>query len=126
MKNQEKNKSFAYTFKRKDAKFSSLTYRHVASADRYHLLEVELHTGRHHQIRVQLAQIGLHIKGDVKYGFQRPNADKGIHLHARKIELIHPVKKEKITVIADPPEDVLWNEFLNMFRNNRFSPVSPV
>lgn len=126
VKNQEKNKSFATKTKHKDAKLASLTYRHVASSDRYHLLEVELHTGRHHQIRVQLKQIMLHIKGDVKYGFPRPNKDKGIHLHARKIEFIHPVKKESITIVADPPDEVLWNEFLKMFRENRFSPVNPV
>jgi 23S rRNA pseudouridine1911/1915/1917 synthase len=126
VKNQEKNKSYAYDTPRNGAKYASLTYRHVASAERYHLLEIELHTGRHHQIRVQLRQIKLHIKGDLKYGFSRPNKDKGIHLHARKIEFIHPVKKEPVTIMADPPDDVLWNEFLNMFRDNRFSPVNPV
>jgi 23S rRNA pseudouridine1911/1915/1917 synthase len=126
VKNQEQNKSYAYDTPRKGAKFASLTYRHVASAKRYHLLEIELHTGRHHQIRVQLRQINLHIKGDLKYGFQRPNKDKGIHLHARKIEFLHPVKKVPVTILADPPDDVLWNEFLSMFRDNRFSPVNPV
>jgi 23S rRNA pseudouridine1911/1915/1917 synthase len=126
VKNQEQNKSYAYDTPRNGAKYASLTYRHVASAERYHLLEIELHTGRHHQIRVQLRQIKLHIKGDLKYGFSRPNKDKGIHLHARKIEFIHPVKKEPVTIMADPPDDVLWNEFLNMFRDNRFSPVNPV
>ena len=105
---------------------ASLTYRHVASIDNYHLLEIELQTGRHHQIRVQLRQLKLHIKGDVKYGFPKSNDDKGIHLHARKIELIHPVKKEKLTVVADPPDDVVWNEFMKIFRSNRFSPVNPV
>jgi 23S rRNA pseudouridine1911/1915/1917 synthase len=125
-KNEEKNKSFAYTEPCKGAKYARLSYRHVASVERYHLLEVELYTGRHHQIRVQLKQIGLNIKGDVKYGFPRPNDDKGIHLHARKIEFVHPVKNEPLTIIADPPDDVLWNEFMTMFRNNRFSPVSPV
>jgi len=126
IKNQEKNKSIACAKKRQGAKYASLSYRHVASSDNYHLLEVELHTGRHHQIRVQLKQINLNIKGDVKYGFPRPNDDKGIHLHARKIEFIHPVKKEPLTIVADPPDGVLWNEFLKMFRNNRFSPVNPV
>ena len=125
-KNQEKNRSYAYTEKRPGSKMASLTYRHVASIDNYHLLEIELQTGRHHQIRVQLRQLKLHIKGDVKYGFPRPNDDKGIHLHARKIELIHPVKKEKLTVVADPPDDVVWNEFMKIFRSNRFSPVNPV
>jgi len=126
LKNQEQNKSYGYDTRRQGAKFASLTYRHVASSERYHLLEIELHTGRHHQIRVQLRQINLHIKGDLKYGFPRPNKDKGIHLHARKIEFVHPVKKEPVAIIADPPDDVLWNEFLSMFRNNRFSPVNPV
>lgn len=126
VKNQDKNRSYAYTKKSPGAKMASLTYRHVASIDNYHLLEITLHTGRHHQIRVQLRQLKLYIKGDVKYGFPRPNADKGIHLHARKIEFIHPVKKELLTVVADPPDDVVWNEFMKIFRNNRFSPVSPV
>lgn len=125
-KNEEKNKSFACEKSVPGAKYAKLTYRHVASAERYHLLEIELHTGRHHQIRVQLKQIGLNIKGDTKYGFPRPNADKGIHLHARKIEFVHPVKNEPLTILADPPDDVLWNEFMNLFRGNRFSPVSPV
>ncbi len=125
-KNQELNKSFAYDESNQDAKQAKLTYRHVASAEKYHLLEVELHTGRHHQIRVQLKKIGMNIKGDMKYGFPRSNKDKGIHLHARKIEFIHPVKNEPVTVIADPPDEALWNEFMTMFRNNRFSPVNPV
>lgn len=126
VKNQEQNRSYAYTEKQPGAKLASLTYRHVASIDKYHLLEIELHTGRHHQIRVQLRQLKLYIKGDLKYGFPRPNADKGIHLHARKIEFMHPVKNEMLTVIADPPDDVVWNEFMKIFRNNRFSPVNPV
>lgn len=126
IKNQEKNRSYAYTEKFTGAKLASLTYRHVASIDRYHLLEVELHTGRHHQIRVQLRQLKLHIKGDLKYGFPRPNEDKSIHLHARKIEFMHPVKKEMLSIVADPPDDVVWNEFMNIFRANRFSPVQPV
>ncbi len=126
VKNQERNRSYAYTEKSPGSKIASLTYRHVASIDNYHLLEVTLHTGRHHQIRVQLRQLKLYIKGDVKYGFPRPNADKGIHLHARKIEFMHPVKKELLSIVADPPDDVVWNEFMKIFRNNRFSPVSPV
>jgi 23S rRNA pseudouridine1911/1915/1917 synthase len=125
-KNQERNRSYAYTERRKGAKFASLTYRHVASIDRYHLLEIELHTGRHHQIRVQLRQIKLHIKGDLKYGFPRSNKDKGIHLHARKIEFIHPVKKEPLIIIADPPKDPVWDEFLNLFHAGKFSPVDPL
>lgn len=77
--------------------------------ERYHLLEVDLHTGRHHQIRVQLSAIGCPIKGDLKYGFDRSNPDGGIHLHARKLTLTHPVKKEKMTFVAPTPEDILWN-----------------
>ncbi len=126
IKNEAQNRSYVVDEKRKGAKFASLTYRHVASIDRYHLLEVELNTGRHHQIRVQLREIGLHIKGDLKYGFPRSNRDKGIHLHARKIELIHPVRKTLLVVVANPPDDVVWTEFLIMFKNQRFTPVSPV
>lgn len=126
LKNQGQNKSFVVNKDRKGAKLASLRYRHVASIDRYHLLEIELLTGRHHQIRVQLHKIGLHIKGDLKYGFPRSNSDKGIHLHARRIEMNHPVKKTALVIIADPPEDVVWNEFLKMFRDKRFTPVHPV
>lgn len=125
-KNKEKNKSYAYPTPIPGSKKAIMSYRHVASIDNYHLLEVELLTGRHHQIRVQLGTLNLRIKGDMKYGFPRSNKDKGIHLHARKLEFVHPVKKEKITLIADPPEDPVWNEFLTMFRNGEFSPVSPV
>jgi len=126
IKNEEKNRSYAYDEKKEGTKMASLTYRHVASIDRYHLLEIELHTGRHHQIRVQLKQLGLHIKGDLKYGFPRSNQDKGIHLHARKLEFMHPVKKEKITIVADPPSDPVWDAFMDLFQNGRFSPVEPV
>jgi 23S rRNA pseudouridine1911/1915/1917 synthase len=126
LKKEDQNRSYAFIEKQKGAKLASLTYRHVASIDNYHLLEIELHTGRHHQIRVQLRQLKLYIKGDVKYGFPRPNADKSIHLHARKIEFMHPVKNEPVVIIADPPEDVVWNEFMKLFRSNRFSPVTPV
>ena len=126
VKNQEKNRSMAFKNPRSDGKYASLAYRHIASSNRYHLLEIELHTGRHHQIRAQLSQIKLHIKGDVKYGFPRENDDKGVHLHARKIEFEHPVKKEQITITADPPNEVLWNEFMKMFRNNQFSPENQV
>lgn len=126
IKNESQNRSYSVDKNRVGAKFASLTYRHVASIDRYYLLEVELLTGRHHQIRVQLRERNLFIKGDLKYGFPRSNRDKGIHLHARKIEFIHPVKKTPVSIVADPPDDVVWNEFLKIFRNNRFSPVHPV
>lgn len=125
-KNTEKNKSYAYPKPVPGAKYARLTYRHVASLERYHLLEIELHTGRHHQIRVQLGTLNLRIKGDLKYGFPRANKNKGIHLHARKLEFIHPVKKTLVTILAEPPEDKVWNEFMKLFRNNQFSPVIPV
>lgn len=126
LKNEGQNKSYIVDKNKPGAKYASLTYRHVASIERYHLLEIELFTGRHHQIRVQLGGIGLRIKGDLKYGFPRSNRDKGIHLHARKIEFIHPVKKNVLSIVADPPEDVVWNEFLRLFTDKRFSPVHPV
>jgi len=125
-KNQEKNKSFSYDVPTPGAKYARLSYRHVASLERYHLLEIELFTGRHHQIRVQLGTLGLRIKGDLKYGFPRANDDKGIHLHARKIEFIHPVKKIQVAILAEPPDDPVWNEFIRLFRDNQFSPVIPV
>lgn len=125
-KNTTKNKSFAYPKPVPGAKLARLTYRHVASLQRYHLLEIELLTGRHHQIRVQLETLNMRIKGDLKYGFPRSNKNKGIHLHARKLEFVHPVKKTLVTIVADPPDDPVWNEFLKLFRENKFSPVIPV
>lgn len=110
----EKNKSVAYSNRRANGKIATLTYRYLASSDRFHLLEIELHTGRHHQIRAQLAAIGLHIKGDLKYGFPRSNKDAGIHLHARSIEFTHPVGQEKISITAAPPSDAVWNYFANI------------
>ncbi len=125
-KNQPQNKSYAYNTEVPGSKYARLSYRHVASIERYHLLEIDLYTGRHHQIRVQLGTLNLHIKGDLKYGYPRANANKGIHLHARKLEFIHPVKKCPITIVAEPPDDPVWNEFIKMFRKNQFSPVIPV
>ncbi len=111
LKDEEKNKSHAYNKKRSGAKLASLTYRHVASLNKYHMLEIDLHTGRHHQIRVQLTKIGLHIKGDLKYGATRSNENGGIHLHARKLEFIHPIKKETVKIVAAPPKgDPIWKD----------------
>lgn len=126
VKNEARNKSYVTNESTEGAKLANLTYRHIASIERYHLLEVELHTGRHHQIRVQLKQLGLNIKGDLKYGAQRSNKDKGIHLHARKVELVHPVKKETMTITANPPKDPVWDEFIKIFKAGKFSPVQPV
>ena len=111
VRNEKQNKSYAYLKEQKEAKKASLTYRYIASSDRFHLLEIELHSGRHHQIRAQLAAIGLHIKGDLKYGFSRSNKDGGIHLHARSILFTHPVTQESIKIIAPVPEDPLWQFF---------------
>lgn len=112
IKNEAKNMSRAFEKETPGALRSELDYELICSLDNYHLLEVKPQTGRHHQIRVQLSKMGCPIKGDLKYGFDRSNKDKSIHLHARKIEFIHPIKKENIVIIAPPPTDVLWNEFV--------------
>ncbi|OFX89511.1 MAG: RNA pseudouridine synthase [Bacteroidetes bacterium GWF2_33_16] len=114
VRDQQKNKSYAFEKEGKDSKPASLTYTLIASAQNYHLLEIDLHTGRHHQIRCQLAKIGCPIKGDLKYGFPRSNPDGGISLHSRKIEFIHPVSKQPITIIANPPKDSLWDYFISI------------
>jgi len=111
VRNEKQNKSYAHDKHVPNAKEARLTYKVLASSDRFHLLEIDLHTGRHHQIRAQLAAIGCHIKGDLKYGFPRSNPDAGIHLHAYKAEFTHPVKQEILHVTAPPPDDVLWNFF---------------
>ena len=111
-KNEQKNMSKAFEKETPGALRSELEYELICSSDNYQLLEVKPHTGRHHQIRVQLSSMGCPIKGDLKYGFDRSNKDKSIHLHARKVEFIHPVKKEVIVIIAPPPNEVLWNEFI--------------
>ncbi len=111
-KNEKLNKSFASLTPRQHALESTLEYSLIASSDTYHLLEVKPHTGRHHQIRVMLADIGCPIKGDLKYGFNRSNADGSIHLHARAVDFIHPVSGEAIHIEAKAPlQDPLWNFF---------------
>ncbi len=110
-RDQKKNKSFVKEKMHTDAKKAELKYRYINSSSNFHLIEIELLTGRHHQIRAQLAKINCPIKGDIKYGFNRTNEDASIHLHARTIEFIHPVKKEKIKIIAKPPADNLWQYF---------------
>ena len=107
-RNEKQNKSFVVKPGTKDAKRAVLSYQTIASGERYTLLEINLETGRHHQIRCQLAAIGYPIKGDLKYGAKRSNPDGGISLHARKIEFIHPVSKEPISITAPVPEDTLW------------------
>ena len=108
LRNEKQNKSFVVKPGTKDAKHAVLSYKIIANSDRYTLLEINLETGRHHQIRCQLAAIGCPIKGDLKYGAKRSNPDGGISLHARKIEFIHPVSKQFISIIAPVPEDGLW------------------
>lgn len=107
-KNPKNNKSTAFTKETKDSKKAILHYKVLKKLDNYFLLEIELETGRHHQIRTQLASIGCPIKGDLKYGFNRSNPDASISLHARQLEFIHPVKKEPIQIVAPLPNDPLW------------------
>lgn len=92
------------------AQSASLHYRRIGSSERYHFLEIQLLSGRHHQIRAQLAAIGCPIKGDVKYGFRRSNPGGGIHLHAWKLGFLHPVSREKVLLTAPFPDDPVWNE----------------
>jgi 23S rRNA pseudouridine1911/1915/1917 synthase len=110
----KKNKSFAHDKIVPDSKESSLTYDLKGKSDNFYFLEITPHTGRHHQIRSQLSKIGCPIKGDLKYGSKRSNKNASIHLHARKIVFLHPVKKEPIEIKANPPKDVLWDEFLKL------------
>jgi 23S rRNA pseudouridine1911/1915/1917 synthase len=111
-RNTQKNKAFIHTKEVKDSKRASLHYKLKGKSDNYYLLEIELHTGRHHQIRAQLAFIGCPIKGDLKYGYARSNKNGGISLHSRSIRFIHPVKKEEIFVEAPVPESDLYKVFM--------------
>ncbi|WP_298757156.1 RluA family pseudouridine synthase [uncultured Psychroserpens sp.] len=107
-KNPKNNKSTAYHKEIKDSKKAILHYKLIKSLDNYHVLEIELETGRHHQIRSQLSTIGSPIKGDLKYGFDRSNKDASISLHARQLRFIHPVSKVEIDVTAPLPKDAIW------------------
>lgn len=111
VRNEKQNKSYAYDTEKPDSKKAILHYRLIAQSDKYNLLEIDLETGRHHQIRCQLAKMGCVIKGDLKYGADRSNPDGGISLHARKVSFIHPVSKELIEVTAPVPNDNLWKAF---------------
>lgn len=111
VRNEAQNKSYIAKPGAKEAKQAILSYKTLVKGEHYTLLEVNLETGRHHQIRCQLAAIGCPIKGDLKYGAKRSNPDGGICLHARKIEFIHPVKKENICITASVPNDSLWQQF---------------
>jgi 23S rRNA pseudouridine1911/1915/1917 synthase len=111
LKNEKQNKSYVVPENKSGAKKAELHYKLICSSDKYHLLEVKLFTGRHHQIRCQLAQIGCPIKGDLKYGAKRSNPDGSIHLHARTLIINHPTTKERLSFIAPVPKDNLWSFF---------------
>lgn len=108
VRNEKLNRSFAYDAPCPGSKEARLHYCVKATTERYALLEVQLFTGRHHQIRCQLSHIGLPIKGDLKYGAPRSNPDGGISLHARRAQFIHPVSKQDISIVAPVPDDNLW------------------
>jgi 23S rRNA pseudouridine1911/1915/1917 synthase len=112
-KNEKQNKTYVFDNEVKGSKIASLSYRLAGRSERYFLLEIELHSGRHHQIRAQLAKIGCPVKGDLKYGYPRSNKDGSICLFARRIEFIHPVKKEKISITAHFPQGDVWKLFSN-------------
>lgn len=108
-RNEKNNTSKAHLKEVPESKKASLDYKIIKELNNYFALEINLHTGRHHQIRAQLQAIGCPIKGDLKYGFDRSNPDGGIHLHARKLAFIHPVSKEQVEIIAPTPSDAIWN-----------------
>lgn len=119
IKNERNNRSTAYDAPKANAKKAVLHYKLIGRSENYALLEVDLETGRHHQIRCQLAKIGSPIKGDLKYGAERSNRDGSISLHARKIAFVHPVSKEKIEVVAPVPFDNTWNALSEAASNSR-------
>lgn len=108
-RNEKNNTSKAHLKEVPDSKMAKLDYKIIKELNSYFVLEIDLHTGRHHQIRAQLSAIGSPIKGDLKYGFDRSNPDGGIHLHARKLVFIHPVSKEKLEIVAAVPNNSVWN-----------------
>jgi 23S rRNA pseudouridine1911/1915/1917 synthase len=118
-RNEQQNKSYVFDLPGEGRQRAEMRYRTLASGDRYDLLEVELMTGRHHQIRAQLSAIGLPIKGDLKYGSPRSNPDGAISLHSRFLEFMHPVKQEKINITVPVPGEKLWNDLLNLYLSNK-------
>ena len=125
VRNNDQNKSYAHLRPKPGAKEALLQYRYAGSSDRYHFVEVELLTGRHHQIRAQLSAIGCPIKGDLKYGAPRSNPDAGISLHARSLSFTHPVKQTAIELIAPPPDDILWKLFIHRQGSRSYSSLPP-
>lgn len=114
VRNEKQNKSYAYDHEVPNSKKAILHYRLIGKSQNYSLLEVDLKTGRHHQIRCQLAKMGCPIKGDLKYGFPRSNPDGSICLHARRVRFVHPVSKELIDLVAPVPDGSLWSCFKNL------------
>ncbi len=115
-RNEKQNKSYAYDTEKPNSKKAILCYEVIGRSDNYFLLEIDLKTGRHHQIRCQLAKIGCPIKGDLKYGSPRSNPDGGISLHSRKIAFIHPVSKQDVAITAPTPDDKLWKSFTKIIK----------
>jgi len=111
-RNPKQNKSYANIHEVPDSKKAILSYEVIKELNNYYLLKIALETGRHHQIRSQLSGINSPIKGDLKYGFDRSNKDGSIHLHARELTILHPVKKELLSIVASPPNDPIWNACL--------------
>ncbi len=119
IKNEKNNKSAAYDVEKPKTKKAILHYTVIAASERYFLLEIQLETGRHHQIRCQLAKIGCPVKGDLKYGFPRSNPDGGISLHARGISFVHPVSKKEINITAPTPDEPLWHAMEEIVIQNK-------
>jgi len=115
VRNEKQNKSIAFDSEKPDAKLAIMHHRLISKSERYYLLEIDLKTGRHHQIRSQLAKIGCPVKGDLKYGAERSNPDGGISLHARRIAFIHPVTQKSVEIIAPVPEDNLWKALTSKY-----------
>lgn len=119
LRNEKQNKSYASTVEKPGSKKAVLHYKTIARSDNYYLLEIDLKTGRHHQIRCQLAKMGCPIKGDLKYGAERSNPDGGISLHARRIAFVHPVSKLPVEIVAPVPADNLWRGMETAARRER-------
>jgi len=120
-RNERLNKSFVVDGPAPNAQEARLSYRLLLSTDRYHLVEIQLHTGRHHQIRAQFSAVGCHIKGDLKYGAPRSNPGGGIHLHARAASFLHPVSAKELTIVAEPPRDPVWDAARDALQRNEGS-----
>ncbi|MCU0652767.1 MAG: RNA pseudouridine synthase [Candidatus Pacebacteria bacterium] len=115
--NPAKNISVAHDKEVPNSQLATLSYRVIGEVNGFFVLEIDLQTGRHHQIRSQLAKIGSPIVGDVKYGYPVPDRDAGIHLHSRKMELMHPVSKLPVSIVAPAPKDPLWDAFMDKYKN---------